>query len=96
MYWEEKVEEMKVVPSVAWGVQLIIAALCGWWGRSHLDDHKASSAGIGSCEVDIGLVAGDVEALDGSTLLERRWGGSGKAEDGGDGEGRELHVGDLL
>lgn len=84
------------MPSVAWGVWLVTVVLCRWWGRSHLDDHKAGAAGVGSCEVDIGLVAGDVEALDGGTLLERRRGGSGKAKDGGDGEGRELHVGDLL
>jgi hypothetical protein len=84
------------VPSVAWRVRSVIVVLCGWWGRCHLDDHKARAAGVGTCEVDIGLIAGDVETLDGSTLLERRRGGSGKAEDGGDGEGRQLHVGDLL
>ncbi|KFY92315.1 hypothetical protein V498_05038 [Pseudogymnoascus sp. VKM F-4517 (FW-2822)] len=48
-----------------------------------------------TCEVDSGLVAGDVEPLDGGTLLDLGWSRCGKAEDGDDGEGRELHVGDL-
>lgn len=69
--------------------------ICGRWGRFHLDDHKARAACVGTCEVDSGLVAGDVEPLDGGTLLDLGWSRCGKAEDGGDGEGRELHVGDL-
>lgn len=62
--------------------------LCGWWGRSHLDDHKAGAACVGSCKVDGGLIARDVESLNGSALLDLGWSRSGKAEDGGDGEGR--------
>lgn len=65
-------------------------------GESHLDDHKARAACVGTCEVDGGLVAGDVKPLNGCTLLKRSWSRSGKAEDGSDDEGRELHVGNLL
>lgn len=66
------------------------------WIGSHLDDHKACAAGVGTCEVDSRLVAGDVKPLDGSTLLERRGVRGSKAEDGCDGDGGELHVYDLL
>lgn len=95
-----------MVPSVAWGGLVSYCVFYHadgkvgrWWRGSHLDDHKASTAGVGSCEVDIGLVARDVESLNGSALLNLGSGsgrGGGKAEDGSDGDGRELHVCDLL
>jgi hypothetical protein len=56
---------------------------------SYLDDDKTGTSGVGTGEVNAGLVAGDVETLDGSALLERARGG--EAEDGGNCKGGELH-----
>ena len=35
-----------------------------------LDDRETCAAAVGGCEVEIGLVAGDVEALDRGALFE--------------------------
>ena len=75
---------------VSWGV-----VWSGEGGEGDLDDHEAGAAAVGGGEVDAGLVARNVEALDGGALLERGGARGGDGEDGGDDEGGELHGGDL-
>lgn len=51
--------------------------------RGYLDDDEASAVGVGLVEVDVGLVARDVEALDGGGALLELHGGGGSGADKG-------------
>lgn len=58
--------------------------------KSNLDNHKAGTGAVGGIEVDIWLIAGDVEALDSRPGLN---GASGREPKSGSGQrySRELH-----
>jgi hypothetical protein len=49
---------------------------------TNLDDHKAGSSVVRGLEIDIWLVAGDIEALDGSARLN--WARGDQAQSNGD------------
>jgi hypothetical protein len=77
---------MKVVPSVACVALLV---LCHWGNivgkrsrSTNLDDHKAGSSVVRCLEIDIWLVAGDIEALNGSARLN--WARGDQAQSNGD------------
>lgn len=61
---------------------------------SYLDDHEAGATIVSTLKVDGALIVRDVEALDSSSLLERRCICEGKGKKGS--KDGELHSGRLL
>jgi hypothetical protein len=56
-----------------------------------LDNYEAGTGVVGSLEIDIWLVAGDIEALDGGASLKVGRAGAGEAQRRGEGDSRYLH-----
>lgn len=82
-----------MVPSVACGGLVLEVRVQGVGRGWYLDDDEAGAAAVGACEVDVGLVVGDVEALDcaDAGLKRGRCSACGE-EEGESGSDGELHL----
>ncbi len=76
-----------------WGETGVGKGMSGW--VRYLDDDEAGTAVVCALEVDVALVVGDVETLDGGTLVDGRFRRKRKGQCLVDGHGRdgreELH-----
>jgi hypothetical protein len=74
-----------------WGGVLVLAVGVGEGGGWDLDDDEAGTVAVGRGEVDVGLVVGDVEALDRADAWLKRGGCSACGQE----EGKRWSEGEL-